>query len=387
LKNVLLSSKLFTPTEVIDNAIVTIEDGRILEVTTRSHSETTITARVTDLGDAILAPGFIDIHIHGNGGHDIMEATPDALAAVERSLAKHGVTSYCPTTVTAAVDRTVDSLQKLADAIEGKHPSWDRSDRAVPLGLHLEGPFISHAKKGVHPPEYIQEPSIELFEKFWKAARGHVKVMTVAPEIRNAPPMIANANSKGVCVSLGHSNATREETEAAIAAGGRHATHTFNAMRTLDHREPGILGTVLTDSRLTAEIIADGVHVHPDMVRLFLRAKGLESAVLITDAISATGMGDGRYMLGSFEVQVKGDRAELNGVLAGSVLTLDRAVQNVTKFADWKLQDAVRLATLNPARVIGVSDRKGKIAVGADADFAVLTPKGEVVRTIFGGRV
>ncbi len=387
MKNVLLSSKLFTPTEVIDNAIVTIEDGRILEVTSRSHSETTITARVTDLGDAILAPGFIDIHIHGNGGHDIMEATPDALAAVERSLAKHGVTSYCPTTVTAAVDRTVDSLQKLADAIEGKHPSWDRSDRAVPLGLHLEGPFISHAKKGVHPPEYIQEPSVELFEKFWKAARGQVKLMTVAPETRNASAMIANGTAKGVCISLGHSNATREETEAGIAAGGRHATHTFNAMRTLDHREPGILGTVLTDSRLTAEIIADGVHVHPDMVRLFLRAKGIESAVLITDAISATGMGDGRYMLGSFEVQVKGDRAELNGVLAGSVLTLDRAVQNVTKFAEWKLQDAVRLATLNPARVIGVSDRKGKIAVGADADFAVLTPNGEVVRTIFVGRV
>lgn len=387
MKNVLLSSKLFTPTEVIDNAIVTIEDGRILEVTSRSHSETTITARVTDLGDAILAPGFIDIHIHGNGGHDIMEATPDALAAVERSLAKHGVTSYCPTTVTAAVDRTVDSLQKLADAIEGKHPSWDRSDRAVPLGLHLEGPFISHAKKGVHPPEYIQEPSVELFEKFWKAARGQVKLMTVAPETRNASAMIANGTAKGVCISLGHSNATREETEAGIAAGGRHATHTFNAMRTLDHREPGILGTVLTDSRLTAEIIADGVHVHPDMVRLFLRAKGIESAVLITDAISATGMGDGRYMLGSFEVQVKGDRAELNGVLAGSVLTLDRAVQNVTKFAEWKLQDAVRLATLNPARVIGVSDRKGKIAVGADADFAVLTPNGEVVRTIFAGRV
>ncbi len=158
-------------------------------------------------------------------------------------------------------------------------------------------------------------------------------------------------------------------------------------MRTLDHREPGILGTVLTDSRLTAEIIADGIHVHPDMVRLFLRAKGIESAVLVTDGISATGMGDGRYMLGSFEVQVKGDRAELDGVLAGSVLTLDRAVRNVTKFADWKLQDAVRLATLNPARVIGVSDRKGKIAVGADADFAVLTPKGEVVRTIFAGRV
>ena len=367
--------------------MVTVDDGRIVDVTSRSQSEATITAKVIDLGDVILAPGFIDIHIHGNGGHDIMEATPDALAAVERSLAKHGVTSYCPTTVTAAVDRTLDSLQKLADAVEGTHPSWDRSDRAVPLGLHLEGPFISHAKKGVHPPEYIQEPSIELFEKFWKAARGHVKVMTVAPETRNAPAMIEDAAAKGVCISLGHSNATREETEAGIAAGGRHATHTFNAMRTLDHREPGILGTVLTDSRLTAEIIADGIHVHPDMVRLFLKAKGVENAVLVTDGISATGMGDGRYMLGSFEVQVKGGRCELNGVLAGSVLTLDRAVRNVTKFADWKLQDAVRLATLNPARVIGVSDRKGKIAPGADADFAVLTPQGEVVRTIFAGRV
>jgi len=367
--------------------MVTVDDGRIVDVTSRSQSEATITAKVIDLGDVILAPGFIDIHIHGNGGHDIMEATPDALAAVERSLAKHGVTSYCPTTVTAAVDRTLDSLQKLADAVEGTHPSWDRSDRAVPLGLHLEGPFISHAKKGVHPPEYIQEPSIELFEKFWKAARGHVKVMTVAPETRNAPAMIEDAAAKGVCISLGHSNATREETEAGIAAGGRHATHTFNAMRTLDHREPGILGTVLTDSRLTAEIIADGIHVHPDMVRLFLKAKGVENAVLVTDGISATGMGDGRYMLGSFEVQVKGGRCELNGVLAGSVLTLDQAVRNVVKFADWKLQDAVRLATLNPARVIGVSDRKGKIAPGADADFAVLTPQGEVVRTIFAGRV
>ncbi|HLH07115.1 MAG TPA: N-acetylglucosamine-6-phosphate deacetylase [Terriglobales bacterium] len=387
MKTIFLASKLFTPTESVEKAIVIVEDGRIVEVTSRDQSEVTITGKVVDLGDKILVPGFLDIHIHGNGGHDIMEATPDALAAVERSLAKHGVTSYLPTTVTAAVDRTVDSLQKLADAIEGTHPSWDRSDRAVPLGLHLEGPFISHAKKGVHPPEYIQEPSIELFEKFWNAARGHVKVMTVAPETKNAPAMIADATEKGVCVSLGHSNATCEETEAGIKAGGRHATHTFNAMRTLDHHEPGILGTTLSNSRMTAEIIADGIHVHPDMVRLFVRAKGLDHAVLITDGISATGMGDGRFMLGSFEVEVKGERAEANGVLAGSVLTLDRAVRNVMKFAGCKLQEAVRLATLNPARVIGVSDRKGKIAPGADADFAVLTSSGEVVRTILAGRV
>lgn len=387
MKNIFVASKLFSPVEVIENPIITVEDGRIAEVSSRAEKQIPDGAKVTDLGDAILAPGFIDIHIHGNGGHDIMEATPDALTAVERSLAKHGVTSYCPTTVTAAVDRTLDSLKKLADAIEGKSPSWDRSDRAVPLGLHLEGPFISHAKKGVHPPEYIQEPSVELFEKFWNAARGHVKVMTVAPETKNAPSMIRDATNKGVCISLGHSDATRAETEAGIAAGGRHFTHTFNAMRTLDHREPGILGTALSDPRVTAEIIADGIHVHPDMVRLFIRAKGLDSAVLITDGISATGMGDGRYMLGSFEVEVKGDRAEAHGVLAGSVLTLDRAVRNAMKFAGLKLHEAVRLATLNPAKVIGLSDRKGRIAPGADADFAVLNSSGEVMRTIIAGRV
>src|SRR5205085_9482390 len=199
--------------------------------------------------------------------------------------------------------------------------------------------------------------------------------------------LIREANKRGVRVSLGHSNANAETTKAAAAAGASHATHTFNAMRPLNQREPGILGVVLSDERFTADIIADGVHVAPEVLKLFLAAKGAERAVLITDAISATGMGDGRYRLGTFEVEVRGDKCLLNGKLAGSVLTMDRALRNVMEIAKWDLRDAVRLATVNPARVLGVEDKKGSLAAGKDADMVVLTREGKVLKTMVGGRI
>jgi len=210
--------------------------------------------------------------------------------------------------------------------------------------------------------------------------------MTIAPELAGACELIRVAAERGVCISLGHSNATLAETQQGISAGAHHATHTFNAMRTLDHREPGVLGAVLADDRVTADLIADGIHVHPEMVSLFLRAKSPEGAVLITDAISATGMGDGRFRLGEFEVEVKGDRAEYDGKLAGSVLTLDRAVRNVAQFAGLSLQQSVRLATFNPARVLNRNDI-GVIEEGACADFVLLSREGDVQRTIIGGRI
>jgi len=184
---------------------------------------------------------------------------------------------------------------------------------------------------------------------------------------------------------MGHSDATYIQALQGIDAGANHATHTFNAMRALDHREPGILGAVLSDDRLTADLIADGVHVHPSVVRLFLQAKGPERAVLITDAISATGMPDGVYKLGEFEVEVRGGRCEYQGRLAGSVLTLDRAVRNVMSFAGWKLQEAIRLATFNPARVLGITGQKGVVGVGCDADLLLLSAEGHIVQTIIAG--
>ena len=234
------------------------------------------------------------------------------------------------------------------------HGNGDEA-QARPLGIHLEGPFLSHKRRGVHPPEYLVEPTLEIFERLWQAARGQVRMMTIAPELPGALEVIAEAARRKVCVSIGHSDAALEAARAGVRAGARHATHTFNAMRPLDHRDPGILGEVLTDRQLSADIIADGIHVAPEVVQLFLRAKGVERAVLITDAMAAAGMPDGTYQLGPIQVEVKDGKCTMDGKLAGSVLTMDRAVRNVIQFAGWSLQDAVRAATLNPARAAGLA--------------------------------
>lgn len=382
---ILLARHLFTPLETIDDAVLRFEDNVITAVGTRAEVWISPNAEVIDFGDAVLAPGLIDIHTHGGAGHDVMEGSPESLAAIERLMTGHGVTSYCPTTVTAPVDATLRSLDALGQAVQHATSSIGDGTRAKPLGVHFEGPFLSHAKRGVHPPALLQPPSRDLFERMWQAADGRVSVMTIAPEIEGAIDLIGEASRRGVCVSLGHSNADLQQTRAAIKAGAGHATHTFNAMRPLDHRDPGVLGAVLTDRTVTADIIVDGIHVDPVMVDLFLRAKGLESAVLITDAISATGMPDGTYTLGGLEVQVHDGRCEFDGRLAGSVLTLDHAVRNMMKFANTSLQNAIRMASLNPATVLGIANRKGTLSVGADADIAVFTPAGEVVRTIVAG--
>jgi|SRR5579863_323354 len=381
------ASCMFTPLERVEQPLLLMEDGVIVETGSRLAREVPPGVRVVDFGDGTLAPGFVDIHIHGGAGHDVMQANPEALAAVEQLLARHGVTSYFPTTVTAPLEQTWSALDRLANAIEiAVQDSASRGERAQPLGIHLEGPFLSHARRGVHPPENLLLPTMQAFDRFWEAARGHIRFMTIAPELPGAREVIAEATQRGVCVSLGHTDSDLEAARAAVAAGARHATHAFNAMRPLDHREPGILGEVLTDSRLSADIIADGIHLDPTVVELFLKAKGPEGAVLITDAISATGMPDGRYRLGTFEVEVKNGRCEAGGKLAGSVLTMDRAVRNVMGFAHWDLQQALRLATLNPARVAGLSNR-GRLEAGAAADVVVLDRRGEVRSTIIRGEL
>jgi N-acetylglucosamine-6-phosphate deacetylase len=381
----LTAATLFTPLERIEQPLLLLEDGVIAEVSSRGLREVPTDCRMVDFGDAVLAPGFVDIHVHGGAGHDVMEPDPAALPAVERLLAAHGVSSYLPTTVTAPVDATLTALEQLANAIEVAENKPSDELRARPLGIHLEGPFISHARRGAHPPENLLPPTVNAFELFWQAARGHIRVMTIAPELDGALEVIREAVRRGVCVSLGHSDADLNAARAAVAAGARHATHTFNAMRPLGHRDPGIVGEVLTNSALTADIIADGVHLDPTIVQLFLRAKGPEAAVLITDGTAATGMPEGRYRLGSFEVEVKDGRCLAGGKLAGSVLTMDSAVRNVMQFSQCRLQDAVRLATRNPARVSDLTGR-GTLEAGAVADLVVLEPDGQVRSTIIHGR-
>lgn len=211
-------------------------------------------------------------------------------------------------------------------------------------------------------------------------------MLTIAPEIPGAMEVIAEASRRQICVSIGHSDAELPVARDAVRAGARHATHTFNAMRPLDHRNPGIIGEVLSDDTITADIIVDGIHVSPEVVKLFLQSKGPERAVLITDAMSATGMPEGRYQLGPIQVEVKDGKATAGDSLAGSVLTMDCAVRNVTKFSNWTLREAVRAASLNPAQAAGLSAKRGKLAPGAEADFVVLSPAGDVLKTVVGGR-
>jgi N-acetylglucosamine-6-phosphate deacetylase len=387
------AGRLLTPTDAVEHPVVLVEQGRILEISARNGRQLP-DVPLSDFGDSVIAPGYVDLHIHGSAGYDVMDDRAEAMPAIERLLVRHGVTSYFPTTVTASMEPTLRALERLANAIETREKDRDTAKgedkpRALPLGIHLEGPFLSHARRGVHPPEYLLAPTLIVFEQLWQAARGRIRMMTIAPELEGAFEVIAEAARRGVCVSLGHSDADFAAAEHGITAGARHATHTFNAMRPLSHnnldnRNPGILGAVLTDRRVSVDLIADGIHLDPAIVKLIAEAKGPERTVLITDAISATGMPDGQYRLGGFEVDLREGKCTRDGSLAGSVLTMDRAVRNLARFAEWDLPHAVAAASRNPARVARLAN-KGVLSAGADADFVVLNAQGEVERTFVGG--
>jgi N-acetylglucosamine-6-phosphate deacetylase len=380
MRSVFTADRLWDGQTVVESPVIVIEDGRIVSIA--SQKEAAIPAgEVHAFPGLTLGPAFFDVHIHGSAGHDVMEATPEALLTIGKFLASRGVGAYLATTVTAPMDVTLRSLHGLAKLIE-KAP-----DGALtwPIGIHLEGPFLSHAKRGVHPPDLLLAPDIDIFDRMFEAAGGHVRLMTLAPELPGAAELAAHATAKGVRVSVGHSNATAAETAPVLTAGATSATHTFNAMRPLDHREPGILGVVLTRDDLFAELICDGVHTAPELVRLWWKAKGAERAILITDGMAAAGMPDGEYMLGGFPVQVADGKAMANGVLAGSVLTLDRALKNFIEFTGASVENGLRLLGANPAAMTGFSDRAGSVAAGRPANLVVVDATGKLVQSIHAG--
>ncbi len=368
---------------ILEHPVVLVEEGRITSVSTREGSELPANARVMDFAGATLGPAFFDIHIHGAAGHDVMEATPEALTAMGKFLAAHGTGAFLATTMTAPLDATLRAVDGIARLMA--QPMDEGAARVV--GIHLEGPFLSHAKRGAQPAEHLLAPSIETFDKLFDAAEGQVRLITLAPELPGAVELARHATERGVRVSLGHSDATAAETQAAIGVGAVSATHTFNAMRALDHQEPGILGTVLGDDRMFAELICDGVHSKPEIVRLWWRAKGWDRAILVTDAMSAAGMPAGEYRLGGFLVQVANGKATANGVLAGSVLTLDRALENFVAFTGATVEQGLRLLTTNPAAMIGLGDGVGKVAAGEEASLAAVNAEGRLLASMVRGRV
>jgi N-acetylglucosamine-6-phosphate deacetylase len=382
MQTVITAERLWDGASLYNRPLLVIEDGQIQSVASRDSVETPGNARTLDFPGATLGPAFFDVHIHGAAGHDVMEATPEALDAMGQFLASRGTANYLATTVTAPLDATLRALDGLADQMA----KLSQPGRARPLGIHLEGPFLSHEKRGVQPAEHLLAPSINTFDRLINAAHGHVRLITLAPELRGAAELAAHATERGVRVSLGHSNATASEAARAVAAGAVSATHTFNAMRPLDHREPGILGTVLTNDSLYAELICDGIHTNPEIVRLWWKAKGAERAILVTDAMSAAGMPDGEYQLGGFPVQVKDGRAMARGVLAGSVLTLDRALANFVEFTGAPVEQALRLLSANPAAMTGLAHRAGTVTAGKAANLVAIDAQGRLVASIIGGQ-
>ncbi len=309
-----------------------------------------------------LAPGFIDVHVHGAGGADTMEGTSEAFDTISSSLAKTGTTAFLPTTMTGPADQ-------IRQAVRAAKDSSFRVTGAQILGVHLEGPFISPAAMGAQDPAHARLPSVEAFKSLAAEDEDFITTVTLAPELNGSADLIGYLRAHGINAAMGHTAATCDEALAAIDQGINHATHLYNTMPVFHHRAPGAVGAVF-ESDITAEIIADGIHVAWSAQRVAFKVKGIDRMLLVTDAMMAAGRGDGHYTLGGQAVTVQNKEARLaSGALAGSVLTMDQAVRNVLSHSNLPLYDVIRMATWNPALFCGVGKNKGRIADGYDADL------------------
>ncbi|MEU4829820.1 N-acetylglucosamine-6-phosphate deacetylase [Streptosporangium sp. NPDC023615] len=360
----LAGARVVTP-DGVHEGWLTIEDGRITHV-----GQGGAPGPGLDLAGRYVVPGFVDIHNHGGAGGSFPSGDPAQARLVADLHALHGTTTLVASLVTA----TLDDLASAASALAGL------CEDGLLAGIHFEGPYISSARCGAHDPALLREPSPRELTWLLKAGRGHVRMVTLAAELPGALDTVREAVANGVIAALGHSDASYEQTIAGIDAGGSVATHLYNAMPPLHHRDPGPIAALLQDERVTVELINDGVHLHPAMTRLAFTTAGPARTALITDAMAAAGMGDGVYGLGPMSVNVVNGVARLaeGGAIAGSTLTMDVAFRRAVREVGLSLNEAAEISSLTPARVLGLDDRLGSVAVGKQADLVVLSGDLEV---------
>ncbi len=370
----------FTPDRTLDDAVIVIENGRILAVEPRRQvTPDPEQVELIDASGLLVLPGLIDIHVHGGAGCDMMDATPESLECMSNFFLQHGVTAYLPSSITYSSAATLRAIENVAQNMAG-------AGGARILGIHLEGPYLSQAYRGAQPEEFIRDPDPQEYLPWFNS--GVIRRMTVAPELPGALELIRDGLERGVRFSAGHTAATYAQVEQAVEAGLSQSTHTFNGMLGLHHREPGALGAFLSDERITCEVIADGIHVHPAMLRLLARAKGVERTVLVTDAIRAVGLQDGSYELGGHPITVQAGVARTaSGNLAGSTLTLECAVQNMVQMVGLTIPQAIAMATATPAAALGLQGQKGVIQPGADADIIFIDSDFNVRLALIAGKV
>lgn len=357
MKKCIINGKIILHDEIVEKNVF-IENEKIIEVSDRQP----INEEIIDAKGLYVSPGFVDVHTHGRGGSDTMYATFEDLNTISKATLKTGVTSFLPTTMTMPVDAITKAIENIAinkDKVEG----------AQVLGTHLEGPFFNKIYKGAQPEECMILPTVDNYLSFVKEYQDVVRKISIAPELEHSLELIEYLKDKNTVVSLGHTNATYEEAQKAIDAGATSGTHTYNAMTPLTHRAPGVVGAVMTNNSVYAELILDGVHVHYTAAKALLGTKGKDKVILITDSLEAAGLEDGKYLLGNQDVYVKNGEARLlNGALAGSIVSMNVAVKNAYHHLGITLNEAVNLASYNPAKSIN-EDLLGEIKVGNFADI------------------
>ncbi len=337
--------------------------------------------QIFDFGVNYICPGFINLHVHGSGGVDVMDNSYHALDWMSRALAEGGTTSFLATTMSAPRQELLEVVRTIANTgLRG-------TKGAQVIGAHLEGPFLNPGKKGAHKEEDLRLPDINEFKEYIDAGNGAVKMVTVAPELPDIIPVIKFARSRGVVVSLGHSVASIAQVDEAFAAGLSHVTHAFNAMSGLHHRDLGTTGAIMSMKQLTADVIPDGLHVHPSVIKILVQAKGIDRVCAITDCIRAGGMGNGIFEFGGRKVIVRDGAARLaDGTISGSVISMAEAVKTIVEKVGLSLNEAVKMASANPAGILGLNS-KGVLMPGKDADVVVLDRNFRVLMTVVAGKI
>ncbi len=377
LKNI----QIITPFRIIDNGILIVEDKMIIELGRCGECVLPPGIEVYDLTGLRVAPGFIDLLVHGGAGYGFADPDQAAIGTISNYFFSHGTTGLLAGLFAKPPVNLAADMDRIATYIE------DTAETNV-WGIHMEGPFINKEMKGAMNEEWLWNPDVERWHQLFEASRGKIRLMTIAPELPGVAEVLRAAARDGVVLSIGHTTAAYEDIEVAIDNGAAHVTHMFNAMLPLHHRDPGLVAAALLHNELKLELIADGFHVHPAVMKLLYKTKGAGGIILITDSIRAGGMPEGEYTFADQKVYMRAKKAYLeDGTLAGSTLTLDVAVKNMVLDAGVPICDAVRMASLNGAKVLGLSNRKGILAVGKEADFVVLDPSFDVQMTVYQGKI
>ena len=385
-KQVLLKGiDIYSEGQLIQNGYIKIIDEKIAEVDLLTNLENEEEFTIIDVPSTYKAvPGFIDVHIHGVNGADVMDATKEALDTMSSTLPKEGTTSFLATTMTQDTKEIEKALANVGEYLQGKQ----ETGKAEIVGVHLEGPFVNPDKAGAQPLKHIIDPDLPLLKKWELLTNNMIKLVTLAPERPGGLEMVNYLSTHGIVASIGHSDATFEEVNKAIESGANHVTHLYNQMSGLHHREPGVVGSVFLRDELKAEIIVDGVHVRPEMVHLAYKIKRKDGLLLITDSMRAKCLKNGGYDLGGQDVIVKDGKAVLaDGTLAGSILKLGTALQNIITYTGCTLADAIEMASVNPAKQLNIFDRKGSLAIGKDADIVILDENLDVYMTFCRGEL